>query len=110
VLLRAATSFIACGLEFLALNYTDVSKVVLILYNPFISVFISFFTLRESVTSTELISFILGLAGVVLLIDPLKETNNKDDILGIVISLLCAVIFQIGYVATRYLRNKVHPI
>lgn len=102
---RCVTGFFGFATEFFAAKFTDLSKVVIILYNPFLTSLMSFLMIGERVTMHDLISFLLGVTGIALLTDPFSNIKGVSDLLGCMLALLSAVIFNIGFIALRKVKK-----
>ena len=58
--IRCITGFIGFALEFFSVKFTDLSKVVIILYNPFLTSIMSYLLIGEKVNKHDLFAFFLG--------------------------------------------------
>lgn len=96
------------AVEFFAIKFTDLSKIVIILYNPFLTSIMSYFLIGEKVNRHDLLSFLIGVIGIGLLTDPLAKFRNLDDLIGISLALLSAIIFNIGFIALRKAKKELN--
>jgi drug/metabolite transporter (DMT)-like permease len=104
--IRVVAGFVGFAIEFFAAKYTDLSKLVIVLYNPFLTSLMSFLLIGETVTKHDLFSFLLGVVGIALLTDPFSNMKGMDDIIGIFLALASAVIFNIGFIALRHVKKE----
>jgi drug/metabolite transporter (DMT)-like permease len=102
---RCITGFFGFAAEFFAAKFTDLSKVVIILYNPFLTSLMSFLIIGERVTRHDLLSFLLGVIGIALLTDPFSNLKGLEDLVGCGLALLSAVIFNVGFIALRKVKR-----
>ena len=53
-------------------------------------------------------SFFLGITGIWLLSDPLHNLKGMDDLIGISLALLAAIVFNFGFIAVRRVKKEIH--
>ena len=58
----------------------------------------SFLLIRETVTKKDLLTFLLGMVGMVLLTDPLSHLKGITDFYGILLALISALSFNSGFI------------
>jgi drug/metabolite transporter (DMT)-like permease len=102
---RCITGFFGFATEFFAVKFTELSKIVIILYNPFLTSLMSYLMIGERVNRHDLFSFFLGVTGIALLTDPLSNLKGMSDLIGCLLALLSAVIFNIGFIALRKVKS-----
>ena len=98
---RCITGFFGFATEFFSVKFTDLSKVVIILYNPFWTSLMSYVMIGEKVNRNDLFCFFLGVTGIALLTDPFNRIKGLNDLIGCALALLSATIFNIGFIALR---------
>ena len=103
--IRCITGFFGFATEFFAVKFTELSKIVIILYNPFLTSLMSYFLIGERVNRHDLLSFFLGVTGIALLTDPFSNMKGMTDIIGCILALLSAVIFNLGFIALRKVKS-----
>jgi drug/metabolite transporter (DMT)-like permease len=103
--IRCFTGFVGFALEFFSAKYTDLSKIVIILYNPFLTSLMSFLIIGETVTKHDILSFFISVTGIALLTDPFSNLKGLNDMIGISLALLSAVTFNIGFIALRHAKE-----
>ncbi len=81
---------------------------VIILYNPFLTSLMSYILIGETVNRHDMLSFLLGVIGIALLTDPFASRKNENDLLGIMLALLSAVIFNLGFIAIRKVKSELN--
>lgn len=106
--IRCVTGFIGFATEFFAVKFTELSKIVIILYNPFLTSLMSYLIIGERVTKNDLLCFFLGVAGIALLTDPFSNIKGINDMIGCALALLSAVIFNIGFIALRKVKSQLN--
>jgi drug/metabolite transporter (DMT)-like permease len=106
--IRCMTAFIGFAIEFFSIKFTDLSKVVIILYNPFLTSIMSFLLIGETVNKHDLLSFFLGVLGIAFLTDPFAKVKSMDDLIGISLACLSAVFFNIGFIALRKVKSELN--
>jgi drug/metabolite transporter (DMT)-like permease len=107
--LRVLGSCFGFMLMIFSLDFIPVSKSVLIVNNPLLTSIISFLLIGERSSRHDIICFLICTVGVVLLTDPMKENGVKLDIknlIGVSLSFLASLSFNVSYVALRKLKNK----
>lgn len=55
-----------------------------------------------------MVSFFLGICGIWLLSDPLHNLKGIDDLIGIFLALMAAIIFNFGFIAVRRIKHEIH--
>eukprot|EP00347_Sterkiella_histriomuscorum_P017150 403350477 len=108
LLIRCICGFVGFAIEFFAIKFTDLSKIVIILYNPFLTSIMSYLIIGEKVNRHDLLSFFVGVLGIGLLTDPFAKLRNVDDLIGISLAFLSAVIFNIGFIALRRAKKELN--
>lgn len=108
LMIRCVTGFFGFALEFFSIKFTDLSKVVIILYNPFLTSLMSYLLIGEKVNKHDLLSFFLGVTGIALLTDPFSKFKDLNDLIGIFLALLSAVVFNIGFIALRRVKSRLN--
>jgi drug/metabolite transporter (DMT)-like permease len=103
--IRCLCGFTGFAIEFFSAKYTDLSKIVIILYNPFLTSIMSYLIIGETVSRHDLLSFLLGVVGIAFLTDPFEHLKGIDDLIGISLALLTAVIFNIGFISLRHVKK-----
>ena len=103
--IRCITGFFGFATEFFAVKFTDLSKIVIILYNPFLTSLMSFLLIGERVNRHDLFSFFLGVTGIALLTDPFSNIKGINDLIGCFLAFLSAVIFNLGFIALRKVKS-----
>jgi len=106
--IRCITAFTGFAIEFFSISFTDLSKVVIVLYNPFLTSLMSFLLIRETVNKHDLLSFLLGVTGITLLTDPFAQVKDVNDVVGVVLALLSAVFFNVGFIAVRKVKSELN--
>jgi len=106
--IRCLSAFAAFAIEFFSIKFTDLSKVVIILYNPFLTSLMSYLLIGETVNRHDILSFFLGVTGIALLTDPFAKVKATDDLIGISLALLSAVLFNIGFIALRRVKSELN--
>lgn len=106
--IRCITAFSGFAVEFFSIIFTDLSKMVIILYNPFLTSIMSYLLIGETVNKHDILSFFLGVIGIALLTDPFATRKNENDLLGIMLAFLSAVIFNLGFIAIRKVKSELN--
>ena len=106
--IRCICGFFGFALEFFAIKYTDLSKVVIIIYNPFLTSIMSYLMIGEKVNIHDLFSFLVGVIGIALLADPFAKFKDINDLIGIFIALLSGTVFNIGFIALRRVKKELN--
>ncbi|CDW81147.1 gamma-aminobutyric acid receptor subunit rho-3-like [Stylonychia lemnae] len=106
--IRCITGFFGFAVEFFSIKFTDLSKIVIILYNPFLTSIMSYILIGEKVNKHDLLSFFFGVIGIGLLTDPFAKIKDQNDIIGIALAFLSAVIFNIGFIALRRVKSELN--
>lgn len=88
-----------------ATKFTSLSKIVIIEFNPFLMLLISYLIIGETVKKYDLITFALGMLGIVLLTNPFTYLKGVDDLIGIFLALLSSLVSNIGYIYFRKAGN-----
>ena len=91
--IRCTAGFLGFVFELFSIYFTDLSKVVIILYNPFLASVMGYILIQERVTKHDLVAFFIGVIGVALLTDPFSHFKGFNDLIGIALAFLSAVIF-----------------
>lgn len=102
------TGFFGFATEFFAVKFTELSKIVIILYNPFLTSLMSYLLIGERVTKHDLFAFFLGVTGIALLTDPFSNIKGVNDLIGCMLALLSAVIFNLGFIALRKVKSQLN--
>ena len=66
----------------------------------------SFLIIQETITKNDLISFTLGVVGIGLLTNPFGNYKGVNDLIGISLALLSAVLFNLGFIALRKVKKE----
>lgn len=103
--IRCVTGFFGFATEFFAVKFTELSKIVIILYNPFLTSLMSYLLIGEKVSKHDLFAFLLGVTGIALLTDPFSNMKGINDIIGCFLALLSAMIFNLGFIALRKVKS-----
>ncbi len=103
--IRCVTGFLGFATEFFAVKFTELSKIVIILYNPFLTSLMSFLIIGERVNRQDLLAFFLGVVGIALLTDPFSNMKGINDLIGLTLAVLSAVIFNLGFIALRKVKS-----
>ncbi len=103
--IRCITGFFGFATEFFAVKFTELSKIVIILYNPFLTSIMSFLIIGERVNRQDLLSFFLGVTGIALLTDPFSDLKGINDFIGCSLAVLSAVVFNLGFIALRKVKS-----
>jgi drug/metabolite transporter (DMT)-like permease len=106
--IRCITGFLGFATEFFAVKFTELSKIVIILYNPFLTSFMSFLIIGERVNKQDLLSFLLGVIGIALLTDPFSDLKGVNDLIGCTLAVLSAVLFNLGFIALRKVKSQLN--
>ena len=106
--IRCVTGFFGFATEFFAVKFTELSKIVIILYNPFLTSLMSYLLIGERVTKHDLLAFFLGVTGIALLTDPFSNLKGVNDLIGCMLALLSAVIFNFGFIALRKVKSELN--
>jgi drug/metabolite transporter (DMT)-like permease len=104
------SGFFGFATEFFAMKFTELSKIVIILYNPFLTSLMSFLLIGERVHRHDLLSFFLGVTGIAMLTDPLANLRGdwNNNLIGCMLALLSAVLFNIGFIALRKVKSQLN--
>ena len=106
VLCRTLSSIFGFMAELVAIQFIPPSKVVVIMYCPFIPSFLSYMFIRETITKYDAVSFVFCTIGVIMLTRPFAENkNNFEEYLGFLLAFSASVIFNSGFVALRCIRH-----
>lgn len=105
---RCITGFFGFATEFFAVKFTELSKIVIILYNPFLTSIMSYFMIGEKVNFHDLVSFTFGVIGIALLTDPFSNLKGASDLIGMALATLSAVIFNIGFISLRKVKSELN--
>ena len=103
--IRCISGFFGFATEFFAVKFTELSKIVIILYNPFLTSLMSYLLIGERVNRHDLLSFLLGVTGIALLTDPFSDLKGINDLIGCFLALISAVIFNFGFIALRKVKR-----
>ena len=103
--IRCISGFFGFATEFFAVKFTELSKIVIILYNPFLTSLMSYLLIGERVNRHDLLSFLLGVTGIALLTDPFSDLKGINDLIGCFLALMSAVIFNFGFIALRKVKR-----
>lgn len=106
--IRCIAGFMGFVFELFSFYFTDLSKVVIILYNPFLASLMGYLLIQEKVTKHDLIAFFVGVIGVALLTNPFSNYKGWSDMIGIALAFLSAVVFQIGFIALRKVKKDLN--
>lgn len=106
--IRCVTGFLGFATEFFAVKFTELSKIVIILYNPFLTSLMSFLIIGERVNRQDLLAFFLGVMGIALLTDPFSNMKGVNDLIGIALAVLSAIIFNLGFIALRKVKSQLN--
>lgn len=106
--IRCVTGFLGFATEFFAVKFTELSKIVIILYNPFLTSLMSFLIIGERVNRQDLLAFFLGVMGIALLTDPFSNLKGVNDLIGLALAVLSAVIFNLGFIALRKVKSQLN--
>ena len=104
--IRCITGFLGFAAEFFAVKFTELSKIVIILYNPFLTSLMSYFMIGERINFHDIVSFCVGVLGIALLTDPFSRMKGLNDMIGLALAALSAVIFNIGFIALRKVKSE----
>jgi len=105
---RCVTGFMGFATEFFAVKFTELSKIVIILYNPFLTSLMSFLIIGERVNRHDLLAFFLGVVGIALLTDPFSNLKGLNDLIGCGLAVMSAVIFNLGFIALRKVKSQLN--
>ncbi|MDD4332100.1 MAG: DMT family transporter [Methanosarcinaceae archaeon] len=92
-----------------AINYTNVSVSVLLLYTaPIYVSLLSPFLLKERLTPKNIAALLLSLTGVFLVVGPeaLFSTGEKNYFFGVLIGLFSGLFYACIILSSRYLRDE----
>lgn len=106
--IRCVTGFLGFATEFFAVKFTELSKIVIILYNPFLTSLMSFLIIGERVNRQDLLAFFLGVMGIALLTDPFSNMKGVNDLIGMALAVLSAIIFNLGFIALRKVKSQLN--
>ena len=114
VMIRVVGTTIAHLLILMALRLTSTSKVILIFENPFLTSILAYFVIGESITIHEIIVFAMSTVGIICLTrSSKKEDSSKsvsNELLGVVICLVAALLANLSTLALRQLQLKNKPV
>ena len=68
----------------------------------------SFLLIGETVNKHDLLSFLLGIIGIALMTDPFSNLKGINDLIGISLASLAAVIFNIGFISLRHVKKELN--
>ena len=106
--IRCITGFFGFATEFFAVKFTELSKIVIILYNPFLTSLMSYLIIGEKVNKSDLLSFFLGVTGIALLTDPFSDLKGINDFIGCALAVMSAIIFNLGFIALRKVKSQLN--
>jgi drug/metabolite transporter (DMT)-like permease len=72
-------------------------------------VIMSFLLIRENVSRKDLLTFALGMVGIIMLTDPFSKSKGIDDFYGIILALFSAISFNTGFIALRKVGKEFNP-
>jgi drug/metabolite transporter (DMT)-like permease len=75
ILVRVLGSAFAFFLEVVALQFIPISKVIIVMYNPFITSIISFVLIKEKITKYDMLSFFFCTLGVIFITNPFRDLH-----------------------------------
>lgn len=108
LIVRCLSAFIGFVLEFIAAKFTDLSKIVIVFYNPFLTCLMGYLMIGERVNKHDLLSFFLGMLGIAFITDPFSSIKSPNDLIGIGIAVLSSVFFNIGFIVIRKVKKEIH--
>lgn len=106
--IRCLSGFVGFAIEFFALKFTDMTKVIILLYNPFLASIVGYILIGETVTKHDIFCFIIGVTGIALVTDPFSEYKGMNDFIGIALALLSATLFNIGFISLRKVKKEIN--
>jgi drug/metabolite transporter (DMT)-like permease len=106
ILVRVLGSALAFFLQILAVQLIPISKVIVIMYNPFITTILSYLLIQEPVTKFDLISFFFCTLGVIMLTNPFTESNfDLKEMIGLGLAFTASISINVSFVALRRIRH-----
>jgi len=108
IAVRAVTSTIGIYLQALAMMFTDVSKVIIVFYSPFIPAVLAYVLIGEKVGRRDLALFGVAFVGTVFIMNPFGNLKGASDVFGVVLAIVAACFFSTGLIAIRKVRNQVN--
>jgi len=103
--------FLATETSFFALKYIDASVNTLIIYTyPSIVTVLSYFILKETITSRKIVALLMVLAGTSCVINVFKISSSGIDSFGAFLSFMSALFFSLYYILTKMLGKNIGSI
>lgn len=108
IMIRAITAAVGIYIQALAMLFTDVTKVVIVFYSPFIPSLMSYLLIGEKVSQRDIFFFFISFLGMAFIMNPFDNIKGVSDIFGVVLAILASTIFTIGLIAVRKVKHRLN--
>lgn len=106
ILVRVLGSALGFFLQIMAVELVPISKVIVIVYNPFITTILSYLLIQEQISKFDLVSFFFCTLGVILLTNPFSESQHDlKEMIGLGLALMASISINVSFVALRRIRH-----
>jgi drug/metabolite transporter (DMT)-like permease len=108
ILIRSVTVAIGTYLTTLAMMFTDVTKVIILYYSPFIPSVLGYVLIGERVTHRDILFFTTAFIGMIFIMNPFDNIKGISDVFGVMLAILGSTIFNCGLIAMRKIKHRIN--